>query len=112
MDLFHLGHIHSGFYLVSNDGAGDDGKKISSHPIDSMTTVKMIHCDFEQLPFGDRTEESMTADMKIQSIVTAEFQQLEFKLKSTGSILTQRLEASRYNKILFCLIIEEVIVDS
>jgi len=93
MDLFHLGHIHSGFYLVSNDDA-DDGKKINSHPINAMTTVKMIHCDFEQLPFGDRTEESMTARIKIQSIVTAEFQQLESKLNSTRSLLTSHLEAS------------------
>ena len=103
MDLFHLGHIHSGFYLVSNDGADDDGKKISSHPIDSMTTVKMIHCDFNQLPFGDRTEESMTAEMKIQSIVTAEFQQLESKLNSAKSILTRHLEASYSINIFLCI---------
>jgi len=88
-DLFHLGHIHNGFYVVSNSDDAD-GNEIDRYSIKAMT-IKMIYCDFNRLSF---TDISSAQGPLQQEIVTVEFQQMEIKLNSTISILTKHVEAS------------------
>lgn len=96
-DLFYLGHIHNGFYTVSDVVTPVEN---NINPTNLVTVVKMIYCDFEQLTFDERT----TTEMKIQSIMSAEYKHLEIKLNRTESMLTQCLEASKCNIDVYNLI--------
>ena len=89
-DLFHLGYIHNGFYVVSNSDDADE-KEIYRFSTKAIT-VKMIYCDFNRLTL---TDISGTAQEPLQhEINTVEFQEMEIKLNNTISILAQHLEAS------------------
>ena len=79
-DVFHLGHIHNGYYIVSNI-SGDDADENK----DKSKKISLIYCDFNQISFEDKDTEEYDIIMSLDQVQMITNHQIDTRIQNMES---------------------------